>query len=276
MSSLVPYEEWVKMGQHIALKDGKVFYVRKGRGIPLIMTHSYGGNSWWFCKIMDGFAEHFNVYALDLPGSAQSDTPTLQYGPEGYADVLEEFMDTLGIQKAHLLSNHGSGFSVAHFAITRPERVDKLVLDCMPYWTREEGHQVWERVRTQWLDENGHAKPFKEWGGMGVRFPHLPPEERQIATDRTGQDMEEHSEWWANLLWAELDYEINDRLDQIQAPTLLINGEDDWHRKGEERVRAGIPGANLVVIPNAGGSPAFEQPNLYSKTVLNFLRGSLN
>ena len=271
------YSDWVKMGKSIQLDDGQVFYVHKGEGFPVIMGHLYGGNSWWFSRVLDAVAEHFSVYAWDLPGCAQSQTPPFPYGPPEYADALKEFMDKLGIEKAHLVGNHGSSLTSAHFATTRPSRVGKLVMDGTPPWNRLEGRKYWhEKLRPNFLDENELPKPYDQWdhGLTGQPLPGLEDaEDRRIAVQRISQDFIDHGKWWVSILKEALKYDVYTRLHLIQAPTLVVNGEKEWGRISEQRVLNGIIGSRLAVIPTAGASPAFEQPEAWSKVVLDFLQG---
>jgi pimeloyl-ACP methyl ester carboxylesterase len=82
-----------------------------------------------------------------------------------------------------------------------------------------------------------------------------------------------------SLLKREPQGVANGRLDQIQAPTLVIVGagdHPDLHEHGQ-KLAAGIAGAELVEIPAAGHLPHFEQPDTFNPVVLEFLaRHQLN
>lgn len=269
------YDDWLKIGQFIQLDDGKLHYIQKGKGFPVIMLHLFGGNSWWWSKVIDDFAEHFTVYAIDLPGCAQSEQPPLPYGPPEMAEMLKEFMDKKGIVRAHIVGSHGGSLSSAHFATTRPSRVAKLVMDGTPPWNRLEGKKYWlEMIRPNWLDENELPKPYGTWGGAaGSPFPGLDSEEeKEIARERAATDFWcGNGRWWITITKEALKYDVYTRLHHIEAPTLIVNGEHEWGRRSEYRLLNGIVGSELAVISKAGGQPAFEQPEAYLKAVLSFL-----
>ena len=70
-----------------------------------------------------------------------------------------------------------------------------------------------------------------------------------------------------------IDFDIRDRLDRITVPTLLITPEDD-KLVGEDAARdmlAGIPGASEVVLPRTGHMFRFTHPDLYGRTVSDFV-----
>ena len=64
-----------------------------------------------------------------------------------------------------------------------------------------------------------------------------------------------------------------DRLGEIQAPTLVMAGREDFQFPPEhqEELAAGIPNARLVIIDRAGHNPHDEQPAETLKTVRDFL-----
>jgi pimeloyl-ACP methyl ester carboxylesterase len=67
--------------------------------------------------------------------------------------------------------------------------------------------------------------------------------------------------------------ELPEPLDAIKATTLLIWGEDDtWVAPGHgEVLRAGLPNAELVIIPEAGHLPMEERPDDFNALLLSYL-----
>jgi pimeloyl-ACP methyl ester carboxylesterase len=63
-------------------------------------------------------------------------------------------------------------------------------------------------------------------------------------------------------------------LGTVSVPTLVIVGEEDGPFLKPARAMAeAIPGAVLVVIPDAGHSPQFENPMVWWEAVHGFLAG---
>jgi len=62
-------------------------------------------------------------------------------------------------------------------------------------------------------------------------------------------------------------------LPNVKVPTLLIWGDDDKRSPLScgEAMREAIPGARLVVIPNAGHVSNMEQPEAFNVAVREFL-----
>jgi 2-hydroxy-6-oxonona-2,4-dienedioate hydrolase len=63
------------------------------------------------------------------------------------------------------------------------------------------------------------------------------------------------------------------RLAQVEAPTLLVWGKEDRVTPVEvaERFHALIPGSELVYVTNCGHAPMLEQPRIFSDVVGQWL-----
>src|SRR5204862_6956865 len=70
-------------------------------------------------------------------------------------------------------------------------------------------------------------------------------------------------------------HDQHDRLNALEAvdvPTLLLAGEQDaGFLPDMERLAKSIPGAELVVLPDAGHSPQFENPDAWWDALTSFL-----
>jgi pimeloyl-ACP methyl ester carboxylesterase len=65
---------------------------------------------------------------------------------------------------------------------------------------------------------------------------------------------------------------VIESLPSIAVPTLIIVGENDTpYRAGSDYMANKIPGARLVVIPNAGHSSNIDQPEAFNTAVRDFL-----
>lgn len=272
---IVPYEQWGERGRRVALEDGEVFYVREGTGHPIVFVHMFGGNSWWYNRVLPYFAQSFDAIALDLPGCARSETPPLPYDVPDVATALEQFFDALGLDSAHLVTIGGSSMMAVHFATTRPDRVDKLVMEALCHWTRSEAKEMWRTtINGHWIDENGNALPFEEHGRVEETFKTLDPSTRALALDRMSTDFREHSRWWVQMLTVgQLRYEVEPRLADIEAPTLLVNGGagDPFFRRREQSIVKAIPNARLEIVPGARTTSPFDKPEIYAPLVREFL-----
>jgi pimeloyl-ACP methyl ester carboxylesterase len=87
-------------------------YDRLGSGPPLVLVHSLGTDRCVWHPVLEALARERDVIAVDLPGFGESDP--LPAGappaPRALADVIEAFLDGLGIARPHVAGNSLGGW----------------------------------------------------------------------------------------------------------------------------------------------------------------------
>jgi pyruvate dehydrogenase E2 component (dihydrolipoyllysine-residue acetyltransferase) len=108
----------------------KIRYLKLGNtdGPPIVFVHGFGGdlNNWLFNA--EPLASDRAVYALDLPGHGGS----IKQAGDGDVGLLvgavREFLDSQGIERAHLAGHSMGGLVAAELALADPDRVLSLAL----------------------------------------------------------------------------------------------------------------------------------------------------
>lgn len=115
----------------IVTEQGILHYESIGRGQPVILLHGWI-NSWdvWRDSMIALSSENkYRVYALDFWGfgdSAKSSGASFQVG--SYVEMVNQFMDTLGILKAPIFGHSMGGTVALQFALTYPDRTKKVAI----------------------------------------------------------------------------------------------------------------------------------------------------
>lgn len=100
----------------ITINGDLVHYEVLGRGRPIILLHSWLGSWRYWIPTMQQLSVKYRIYALDLWGFGDSGKNQPYYSIDGQADLIEKFLDKMGIPKA-VFVGHGLGAAVmAHFA----------------------------------------------------------------------------------------------------------------------------------------------------------------
>lgn len=103
--------------------------IEAGDGPPVILLHGTGGHAEAYQRNIVDLARDFRVVAVDMIGHGFTDGPDVDYTHDDFADHIVGLMDVMGIEKASL-SGESLGANVAAWiALTRPERVDRLVMN---------------------------------------------------------------------------------------------------------------------------------------------------
>lgn len=95
---------------------------------PALLIHGYSAdaNNWLF--VAPTLAQARPVYSLDLPGHGQADKDVGDGSLSFFSKTVQEAMDALRLQKAHLVGHSMGGAIAAQVAIDAPERVASLSL----------------------------------------------------------------------------------------------------------------------------------------------------
>lgn len=110
----------------------KTNYHDVGSGEPLLLLHGSGpGVTAWanWNKLFPLLGADFRIIAPDMAGFGFTErVPNAVYTMNNWVEQAIQLLDSLGIQKTHLVGNSFGGALALTIAIKHPERVNKLVL----------------------------------------------------------------------------------------------------------------------------------------------------
>lgn len=265
------------------IDGGEIFYAVAGEGAPLLLLHGLGGEIWMWEKQVAALSKRYRLYIPDLLGYGYSDRPRVDYTPSLFIDTIRQFMDRLGVKSAGLIGNSMGGGIAWAFALTHPERVNRLVLiDGIP-------PQVIRAVRNRLLR-----------GFLAIRrvplLPYLAVAFRTrrmvravlmdtIYDDRLVTDMVVERQYrigriagTARVITSTVRYadevaRYADALANLLTPTLIIWGEQDelFPVTVGKQLHASIRDSELVVIKDSGHMPMWETPDETNRAILEFL-----
>jgi haloalkane dehalogenase len=129
------YPEWLDRNEYpfdshyFQLPVGKMHYLDKGKGDPIVMVHGNPGWSFEFRKIIKELSKTNRCIAPDHIGFGLSDKPLgWDYLPRSQAENFERLMDSLNLTNISLVVNDWGGPIGLSYAIKHPERIKKLVI----------------------------------------------------------------------------------------------------------------------------------------------------
>lgn len=196
-------------------------------------------------------ARDFRVVRVDARGFGESSVPKPGYAwsLESFADDLKNFMDELGIEKAHLVGESVGGTIGLQFAQRYPERLYSLTTCTSPY---------------KFSGNNDYMKNHKLISEQGVEAWV-----RGTANNRlvSGKSDPAHSEWYIRemsrthkrVVLETLEYlstvDLTAVLQQISIPTMVMLAEHSHMNSPDraEKMVALIPQGRLMIVPGASG-----------------------
>ncbi|MGQ4601248.1 alpha/beta fold hydrolase [Nocardia sp. R6R-6] len=270
----------------VAMVDGiPVHYHDVGAGEPIVFLHSYGpgSNAWitWF-RVLPYFVKRYRCIMLDLANYGKTG-PIVFREPIHYvhARLALGLMDSLGIEKAHIVGNSQGGQAAFVFAYRYPHRTAKLVWGAghigTAYGYRNEYllavHPEQGAMAAMQAVEEPSSENFRRYLEQHIWDPSLVTEEL-VEYVRTNYFGSPEIRAAAQECVSE-PYDHSEALASLDVPNLIIWGRQDRMCMVEIGINALnlTPNSQLVVFRDTGHWVPFERPAEYAGHVLTFLRG---
>jgi pimeloyl-ACP methyl ester carboxylesterase len=234
----------------------------------LLLLHAGVADRRMWDPVWDRLTAAHDVVRVDLRGFGDS-TTTPTDGWSHRADVLAT-LDALGLGRVHVVgASMGAGVAV-EVALLRPAAVASLTLlapggSLIPDWTDDlrafvdEENAALERGD---LDAAAQANVDTWLVGPGRPADSVPEGLRRMvhAMQRRAFEI---TEPWPDVDEAELDPPALERLAEIAAPTLVLQGAHDLTAIADaaDGVTAGVPGVRRIDWPDVAHLPSLERPD---------------
>lgn len=226
--------------------DIPLHYEAHGTGPALLLLHGNGEDHTYFIHQTACFSAAYRVIAIDTRGHGQSPRGEAPFTIAQFARDLLDFMDAMGLDKAHILGFSDGGNIALAFALAHPDRVDRLILNGANLYPGGVKPFVQlpivlgYRIASLFAGKSEQAKRNAEMLGLMVKEPNLSPAD----------------------------------LRQLPVPALVIAGTRDMIRERHTRLIAkSLPNARLVLLPG-DHFIANKQPDAFNQAVWDFLKGA--
>jgi pimeloyl-ACP methyl ester carboxylesterase len=237
----------------IIIDDKIVHYEVLGRGKPIIFLHSWVGSWRYWIPTMQATSTAYRAYAIDLWGFGDTAKETQRYTLEQQTELLNTFMNEMGIGKVALVG-HGLGGVVALlYATRRAFVVDRLMVVSLPLDSQELAERFGSitpsNLADRLLDQNGGTEP--------ARSEAAKADEAAIKVSMEGLK-------YLNLL---------DISKQMDTASLLVHGlKDPMNDVPKLNINGDLPSmAHHIVFDRSGHFPMLDQPRKFNRLVKDFL-----
>ncbi|PWT85591.1 MAG: alpha/beta hydrolase [Acidobacteria bacterium] len=252
---------------YATVPGARIFYRDSGGdGVPVILLHAATGSSRvWDNQFSVFAAAGYRVIAFDRRGWGRTVLDGAGPQPGTAADDLLNLLAQLGLDRVHVIGTAAGGFVALDFALSYPKHVRSLVI----------ANSIGGVQDPDYVALGRRLRP--------PQFDALPPEIRELGPSYRASNAA------GTGRWVELEkmsrsatpptppQPLRNRitfalLGTIEVPTLLMTGDADMYapppilRLFAERIK----GAEVFIVPEAGHSAYWEQPELFNRAVLNF------
>jgi len=261
----------------LELDGGHVHYLDEGGGEPVIcFVHGFPFESgMWRPQLDHLVGRGHRCIAPDLFGFGRSDVPAERsdYSIPGYADQVAGLLDALEVPPVVLAGLSMGGYVALDLVHRRPELVRAMVLaDTRAEADNDEGRQ--RRADQQvFLTGGGERSTLAEGMLDSLIGKQGPERERAIRTIRAFMLATPVEGWIGALEAMRTRADATPWLGDIAVPTLVLVGLDDTVTPvaAATILAEGIPGAELVVLPDVGHVSNLEGPDEFTMALDRFV-----
>ncbi len=264
----------------IVTEQGILHYESIGRGQPIILLHGWinSWDVWRDMMITLANTKRYRVYALDFWGfgdsakASQAQTGTFQI--ESYVEMVNQFMDALGIQKAPIFGHSMGGTVALQISFTYPERIEKVALVGSPI-----------------IGSSLH--PFLQLAGYGSiaklvwRYPIMLNSIMRILLAKDSKQVR-------NMIFRDVqrttiesffrsigdlrDTDLRSKLPTLTIPTLGIYGAKDKIVSpiNASLLKSGVKSVKIELMEQSRHFPMTDEPERFLYAINNFLNNHSN
>jgi pimeloyl-ACP methyl ester carboxylesterase len=237
----------------IILRSEVVHYEVLGRGRPLIFLHGWVGSWRYWITAMQAASISFRAYALDFWGFGDSGKAISYYSLEQQTDLLEEFIEELGIARIAIIG-HGLGSIVASiFATRHPQTVDRLMLVSLPF----------ENAALNLRLQSATGPELTDW--LLGNTPAAEP--ARLESPKT-----DHNAILVSSASLQ-NVDLAGKLRQLSMPHLLVYGSSDplVAPPHNDQLNNLPEHAHQIIFEESGHFPMLDEPNKFNRLLVDFL-----
>jgi 3-oxoadipate enol-lactonase len=257
----------------LMIKGTKIYYELHGtEGKPVVLfLHGLGSSVRDWELQVPAFSQDYRVLLIDMRGHGRSDKPIPQYTMPIFASDVVGVMDSLKIEKVHIVGISMGGMIAFQLAVDCPERIQSLCIvnsgPAVILRSLQDRFAIYMRfviVRLMGMRKMGAVIAPK-------LFVDAEQEElRQLFIERWAEN---DPRAYLNALRAIVGWTVEERIGENSIPTLIAVSDQDYTPVSlKEAYMPKLRNARLTIIPNAHHAVSSERPEAFNQVIMEFLR----
>lgn len=232
----------------------QMYYAVFGAGDPILLIHGGLGHADIWASQVATMSKTHKVIVADSRGHGRSTRTEQPYGYDLMASDYLALLDYLKIDKTALVGWSDGGIIGIDIALHHPERLTRLFAQAANVTTDGVDPGVMtNKTFAAYIDRSGRdykkmSKTPDQYDAFVSQISHM---------------------WESEPAWTK------EQLGKITTPTAIVAGDHDEAIKREhtEYMASVIPGAKLIILPNASHFAMLQAPDEYSQAALDFIDG---
>lgn len=257
---------FAKIGNH------NIRYLESGNSDKtIILLHGLGASAERWLQVIPYLAKQYRVIAPDIVGFGLSDKPTLDYTIKFFSNFLDGFINHVSVSRPVSMMGSSLGGRISiDYAIQNAHNVEKMIL-VSPAGINEEP----TAALNSYIQAVIHPTPEDARKAFLMMAGNNRKVEQDVISDFVNRMLLPNSKlsFMSSLLGLKKSILTQETLGKISSPTLIIWGKDDKVIPIENAIvfSKSIKNSKYVAMEKCGHTPFVDEPELFSKLVLQFL-----
>jgi len=244
---------------------------------PLVLIGGWASYRWIWFRQVPALKEKYKCIVFDNRGAGKSSKPDIPYTMEMFAADTVGLMDALDIETAHVLGISMGGLIAQQVAISYPDKVRSLILVSTHFGGP---NNIPMDDRTMALLVALPTETISREQAREMRYRATFSEEFLRENRDVLDKIDEWAEKHPTPLFAQVhqsaavgDFDAENDVKNITAPTLIIHGDSDRAVPTEngKLLDNSIPHSRLSLIEGGSHFSIIEKYEEFNKTVLDFI-----
>ena len=235
-----------------------------GPGEPIVLLHPASGSALvWLYQQPVFVKAGYRVIAYSRRNYYNSDFAP-ENNPGAASADLQNLVEFLRVDKFHLVGSAAGGSVAADYALSHPERLLSLTVSSNNL-----------AAANGYIADAAALMKLKEWDDLPRWFRELGPSYRGANPAGVAKwtELNHISETGKGARQKLVNVVTPEKLETLKPRTLLMTGAADMFTPPSitRMIARHVPDNEVVIVPECGHSPYWEQPEFFNRTVLGFI-----
>lgn len=257
--------------------------VTAGAGAPLMLLHGFTGCAQSWDRLWAALLREYTTITPDLLGHGRTDAPhdPARYRMERCVEDLVAILDALDVERTHLLGYSMGGRVALAAAVAHPERIASLILESASPGLAEAAERQARIASDNALADLAERDGIEAFVARWERTALFATQDRlptEVRARLRAHRLANKPAGLANSLrglGTGVQPPLWERLGELRLPCLVMAGELDAKFVSiAQKMADAIAGARIALVAGAGHTIHLEQPDAFTRLVMEFLGDS--